>query len=97
MQYSFQIRRVGVTFYTATVFALQFVLLKIFPKILFVLELHGSVFLFAGVIATGFIFTIFVVRETKGINTDVLEVEDGGDMQLQDSYTVQKYTFPSKP
>lgn len=73
---SFQIRRVGATFYTASLCILQFVFLKIFPVILYALGLDGSLFLFAGVLVVGFIFTIFVVRETKGINLDVLEATD---------------------
>lgn len=43
---------------------------------LFALEVHGSMLLFACVIIIGMLFTIFLVRETKGINLDVLEVKD---------------------
>lgn len=39
------------------------------------IDLYGSLWLFAFVSAVGLIFTIFVVKETKGNNLDLLEVK----------------------
>lgn len=41
---------------------------------IFALEVHGIMFLFACVISIGLVFTIFLVRETKGVNLDILEI-----------------------
>lgn len=69
----FQMRRVGTTFYTCIYLALSFIILKIFPIMLFALDVYGSMLLFACVLIVGILFTIFVVRETKGVKLDVLE------------------------
>lgn len=68
-----QIKRVGATLYTCMFFIFSFIMLKIFPTLLFALEVDGIMFLFGCVLASGFIFTLLVVRETKGINLEVLE------------------------
>lgn len=54
---------------------MQFISLKIFPIILITLEVHGTMLLFACVLLVGFIFTLFIVPETTGINLDVLEAD----------------------
>lgn len=48
-------------------------MLKSFPILLINFELYGCMSLFATVSVLGFLFTFFVVEETKGINLDVLE------------------------
>lgn len=68
-----QIRRIATTICTCAVFICQSVMLRLMPVILHSLQLHGCMWLFAGVSVVGLIFTIAVVKETKGKNLDVLE------------------------
>ncbi len=56
---------------SVSVFA--FIMLKIFPSMLLVLDLYGCMFLFSFVNVIGVFFTKFVVPETKGRNLDVLD------------------------
>lgn len=49
-------------------------MLRLLPVLLANLELYGCMWLFACIMVTGLCFTIFVVKETKGLNLDVLEV-----------------------
>lgn len=74
--YWLQIRRVGATIYTCMFLIFTIIMLKIFPTILFAIGVHGIMFLFGCVLAIGLIFTLFVVRETKGINLEGLENKD---------------------
>lgn len=48
-------------------------MLKCFPILLINCDLYGCMALFATVSVLGFLFTLFIVEETKGINLDVLE------------------------
>lgn len=48
-------------------------MLKCFPILLVNFDLYGCMALFTTVSVLGFLFTYFVVKETKGINLDVLE------------------------
>lgn len=49
------------------------IMLRIMPTLLGKLDLYVSVWMFASFALAGLLFTIFVVRETKGKNLDVLE------------------------
>lgn len=49
------------------------VIVKLVPILLENLELYGTIWVFAGASFIGLLFTIFVVRETKGTNLDLLE------------------------
>lgn len=75
-KYLLQVKRVGATFYTCMFFIFSFIMLKVFPIMLFAFGVHGLMVLSGGILAVGFIFTLFVVRETKGIYLDVLEDKD---------------------
>lgn len=70
-----QIRKVGVMICTCVSFGLQFSIFKLFPYFLKMLELYGCMWLFAGVTLFGLLFSVFVVKETKGKNLDVLSPE----------------------
>lgn len=54
-------------------FVVQFGILKIFPFMLATMELHGCMWFFGGIVTFGLLFTLIVVKETKGKNLDVLE------------------------
>lgn len=54
-------------------FILQFGVLKVFPIMLASIELYGCMWFFSCMATLGFLFTIFVVKETKGKNLDVLD------------------------
>lgn len=45
------------------------------PVLLANFDLYGCMFMFAMVSLVGLVFTIFVVKETKGKNLDVLELK----------------------
>lgn len=70
-----RIRRIATTICTCAVFLCQVVTLRLMPMLLQSLQLYGCMWLFAGVSVVGLVFTIFVVKETKGKNLDVLEEE----------------------
>lgn len=53
-----------------------FIMLMIFPYLLFYLDLHGCMFLFAGVSTIGVFYTIKIVPETRGKNLDSLELQE---------------------
>lgn len=74
-----KIRRVGAIICSCIVYVCQSTMLKIMPTLLEVMHLFGCMFLFAGVILVGFVFTVLVVRETKGINLDVLQQKNGAN------------------
>lgn len=68
-----KLRRVGSIVCSCFVYVCQSTMLKIMPTMLDELHLYGCMFIFAGVIFVGFVFTVFVVTETKGLNLDCLE------------------------
>lgn len=53
-----------------------FIMLMIFPYLMYYLQLHGCMFLFATVSAIGLVYTIYVVPETRGKNLDNLEIPE---------------------
>lgn len=58
---------------TMAAFIVQFGILKTFPLMLETIELYGCIWFFAGIVTFGFLFTLIVVKETKGKNLDVIE------------------------
>lgn len=54
-------------------FIVQFVVLRAFPIMIASIELYGSIWFFSSMATLGLLFTIFVVKETKGKNLDVLD------------------------
>lgn len=50
-------------------------MLRLMPVLLDHLDLYGSMWMFATVAMIGLVFTIIVVKETKGKNLDVFEVK----------------------
>lgn len=75
MQIRFQIRRIGSTVCTLSVFICQSIMLRMMPILLHSFQLYGCMWIFAGVSFVGLVFTVFVVEETKGKNLDVYEDE----------------------
>lgn len=51
----------------------QFGVLSAFPTMLASIELYGCIWFFSCMATFGMLFTIFVLKETKGKNLDVLE------------------------
>lgn len=72
MDLYFQIRRVGAIICSCIVYVCQSTMLKIMPGLLEELHLYGCMYVFAGVMLVGFVFTLVVVTETKGMNLDVV-------------------------
>lgn len=56
-------------------FGLQFIIFTIFPYILEATDLHGTLMFFAVVTLFGLLFGTFVLKETRGLNLDVLEAD----------------------
>lgn len=52
---------------------MQFGVLSLFPIMLTSIELYGCIWFFSSMATFGLLFTIFVVKETKGKNLDVLD------------------------
>lgn len=71
-----QIRKVGVMICTCVSFGLQFSIFMMFPYFLNMLELHGCMGLFAVVTTFGLLFGLFLMKETKGKNLDVLSPDE---------------------
>lgn len=69
-----QIRKVGGPICMSSVSFFAFIMLMIFPYLLYYLELHGCMFLFAAVSTFGVFYTVYVVPETRGKNLDSLEM-----------------------
>lgn len=68
------IRRVASAICTCGVFVSAAIMLRLMPLLLDQLQLYGCMWLFAVVCTVGLVFTVVVVKETRGINLDVLEV-----------------------
>lgn len=66
----FQIRRVGMIVCVCSLSVFAFIMLSLFPYMLDWIGLYGCMFTFASVSSLAFVFTIFVVKETNGINLD---------------------------
>lgn len=69
-----RIRKVGSPICMSSVSFFAFIMLKLFPYLMLYLDLHGCMFLFAGVSTFGVFYTIYVVPETRGKNLDSLEM-----------------------
>lgn len=54
-------------------FIVQFGVLSVFPSMLASIELYGCIWFFSCMATLGMLFAIFVVKETKGKNLDVLD------------------------
>lgn len=67
-----RLRRIGCTLCTSTISMCAIVQLKMFPLMLAQIGLHGCMFMFAVVAASGMVFTLYTMNETKGKNLDVL-------------------------
>lgn len=48
-------------------------MLRLMPLLLDTLDLYGSMWLLASVSVVGLLFTIIIVKETKGKNLDLLD------------------------
>lgn len=68
-----KLRRAGATFCVCSVSVYASVMLRCFPVMLATLQLHGCMWFFSCVSVAGFVFTLFVVQETKGKNLDQLQ------------------------
>lgn len=60
-------------------FLVQFVMLRLFPDLMDQIELHGCFIFFAFVTTFAFVFTVFMLEETNGINLDTLIVTTSKD------------------
>lgn len=69
------IRRVASVMCTCVVFLFAGIMLRLMPLLLDELHMYGSMWLFAAVCLVGLVFTIVFVKETKGVNLDVLDSE----------------------
>lgn len=52
-----------------------FIMTRVFPYMLDWIGLYGCMFAFAVVSSSAFVFTIIVIKETKGINLDQVAKE----------------------
>lgn len=68
-----KIRRIGATICVCSASLSSFNMLLFFPLMLDTFELHGCMWLFACASSAGFVYTLLVVKETKGINLDQLQ------------------------
>lgn len=65
-----KVRRIGATIYICSVSVFAYIMLQFFPVLLAYMQLDGYMWMSACVSALGFVFTLVVVSETKGINLD---------------------------
>lgn len=68
-----KIRRIGVTVCVCLVSLFAFIMLRFFPVMLATFGLHGCMWFFTCVSVSGFVFTLLVVKETKGMNLDQVQ------------------------
>lgn len=70
---SAQIRRIAAAICSSITYVGQMIVLSLIPVLLNEFDLFGCMLMFTSVLVIGLLFTILVVRETKGKNLDVLE------------------------
>lgn len=63
-----QIRSIGSSICVSIAFICQIIVVWLMPTLIETIHLYGCFWIFAGVSLVGLIFTIFVVKETKGQN-----------------------------
>lgn len=79
-----KIRRIGATICVCFVSLFSFIMLRFFPVMLETFRLYGCMWIFACVSSAGFVFTLLVVQETKGMNLDQLQVQVQPATKLED-------------
>lgn len=53
-----------------------FVVVKLFPVLLEIVDLHGCMFILGSVCVVGFFFVLFVMKETSGQSLDDIGVDE---------------------
>lgn len=74
--FALQIRKVSATICTCTVSLFAFIMLRTFPIMKDSLSLYGCLWFFSGVSMLGILFTVAVVKETKGKNLDAFDEDE---------------------